>query len=276
MSLRKKILNKLHSHGKQLTMNELYQTFPEETKTTIRGRVYENIGKGITRLNRGLYISSDAIIEFNNSLESIDEIIKEGRKFNYIFLDIPYYGGGQKGGNRDLFNKDKITPEQFGEFIVKLEKLLLTKDSPISFMFTTGKSSKKTHDKYLEQFKRTNLIMCKKTGTYTKLWSNGNRMNMGKYLMPVENIYFFTKSGNISIEELDFELVPNTREYPTAKPYPMIKSLVKQLSNVGDWVFDPFGGSGKTLKACLELNRKCYIIDNCEDSINNHILKLIN
>ena len=176
--------------------------------------------------------------------------------------------------NRDLFTCDKISVEQFGEFIKKCETLLRTDNSPLAFMFTSGKTSKKAHDAYLSKI---SLKRCETIGTYTKLWSNGNPMNMGKYLMPKENIYFFTRSGELDFEipNLDVRLTPDLKEYPTAKPYQMIKTLVQTFSKIGEWVFDPFGGSGKTLKACLELGRKCHIMDISETSINNHILPLL-
>lgn len=275
MSLRKNILLCLEERNRETSLQDLYKEFPNEPKTTIRGRVYENVGKGITKIGKGLYISSNAIIEQGNSLKIIDRMIEQGDKFDFIFLDIPYSAGGQKGGNRNLFAKDTISPEDFGIFISKAEKLLKDKHSVIAFMFTTGKTSKRAFDKYFSQFDKTNLIKCDAIGTYTKLWSNGNRMNMGKYLMPVENIYFFNGTGEIKLSKLDFALTPNTKEYPTSKPYPMIKSLVEQITKIGQWVFDPFGGSGKILRACQELSRNCHIIDSCDESINNHILKLI-
>lgn len=255
-------------------MQDLYKSFPDQPRTTIRGRVYESVGKGITKLGRGLYISSEAIIEEGNSLQIIDRMIQEGDKFEFIFLDIPYEAGGNKGGNRNLFDKDKISPEEFGQFVSKLELLLKDENSTVAFMFTSGRSSKRSHDKYLSQFEKTELVMCNRIAQYTKLWKNGNKMNMGKYTMPKENIYFFSKTGNVNFKTVQYYLTPNLREYPSSKPYPMIKRLVEELSKVGDWVFDPFGGSGKILKACLELKRKCHIIDNCDESINNHILKL--
>ncbi len=275
MSLRKSILLCLEQRAKEISLKELYQKFPNEPKTTIRGRIYENLGKGITKVDKGLYISSNAIMEQGNSLKIIDRMVEEKDKFEFIFLDIPYSAGGQKGGNRNLFKKDTISPNEFGVFLNKVEQLLKDKDSVIAFMFTSGKSSKKAFTNYFKQFEQTNLIQCDKVGTYTKLWGNGNRMNMGKYLMPVENIYFFNGTGKIELSNLDFSLTPNTKEYPTSKPYPMIKSLVSQITKVNQWVFDPFGGSGKILRACQELNRNCHIIDSCDESINNHILKLI-
>jgi DNA modification methylase len=276
MSLRTKILELLNGSQK-MTMQEIYQKFPDVAKTTIRGRVYDNLGKGIERIGKGIYISSEAIVEKGNSLIIIDRMIDQGDLFDFVFLDIPYNSAGQNGGNRNLFACDKISHEEFGIFLNKTEKLLKTDKSPLVFMFTSGKSSKTEHDLYLSKFTETGFIQCQRKGTYTKLWKNGNRMNMGKYLMPVEYIYVFTKSGtvdDINSWVLDFEMTPDF-DYPTSKPYNMIKKIVEQATKIGDWVFDAFGGSGKTLRACLELKRMCHTIDISENSFNNHILPLL-
>ena len=47
-------------------------------------------------------------------------------------------------------------------------------------------------------------------------------------------------------------------EHPTMKPIPLIGRLIKNSSRPGEIVLDTFGGSGTTLMACEQLNRKCY------------------
>ncbi len=276
MSLKNRIISLLASKGVEMSMQEIYKHFPEFVKTTVRGRVYDSLGKGVERVGNGLYISAEAIVEHGSALEIVDRLVDEGETFDFIFLDIPYEAAGQKGGNRNLFDCDKISPEQFGEFIKKCETLLKDDDSPLAFMFTTGKSSKVAHDKYISKI---GLKQCSVIGTYKKLWPNGNPMNMGKYLMPIENIYFFTRSGelkpDLKIPNLDFALTPDIKEYPTAKPYSMIEKIVSVFTKEKDWVFDPFGGSGKILKACLNLNRFCHTIDISETSIQKHMIPLL-
>ena len=254
-----------------MSMKDIYTEFPDIAKTTIRGRVYDSLNKGITRVGKSLYISSTAIVEHGDSLQIIDRMIQEGDLFDFIFLDIPYAANGQKGGNRDLFALDKITPDQFEVFINKCVKLLKTDCSPLAFMFTSGITSKKAHDIYLSKIP---LKMHPKIGTYQKMWSTGNPMNMGKYIMPKENIYLFSRSGHIDFNQpdLDFALVPNLKEYPTAKRLSMIKKIVETFTNLGDWVLDPFGGSGKTLEACVSLGRYCHIIDSSETSFVEHLI----
>jgi hypothetical protein len=272
-SLRRRILSKLEELQTELTLQQLYKLFPDITETTLRGRVYESLGKGICRVGKGLYISSKAIVQHGNSLEIINHLVESGDTFDTIFLDIPYMAAGQKGGNRNLSKFDYITPEQFQTFITQAVKLLKTDNSALLFMFTTGKTSKRTHDLYLSKIP---LRMHKFIGTYQKMWNTGNPMNMGKYLMPIENIYVFSKSGNIDFKilpsDIQFKEVPDLKEYPTSKPYTMIKKLITLYSKVGDWVLDPFGGSGKTLQACLETNRYCHTIDVSDNSFNNHLI----
>jgi len=44
--------------------------------------------------------------------------------------------------------------------------------------------------------------------------------------------------------------------HPTVKPLPMLRDMVRKFTNPGDTVFDPFAGSGTTLRAALDEGRK--------------------
>lgn len=50
-------------------------------------------------------------------------------------------------------------------------------------------------------------------------------------------------------------------EHPTQKPLQLIQRLVRIFSNKNDLILDPFGGSGTTAVACMNLNRKCILIE---------------
>ena len=49
--------------------------------------------------------------------------------------------------------------------------------------------------------------------------------------------------------------------HPTMKPIPLICNMLKMSSKENDCVLDLFGGSGSTLIACEQLNRKCYMCE---------------
>lgn len=56
--------------------------------------------------------------------------------------------------------------------------------------------------------------------------------------------------------ERDSKEVPKI--HPTQKPVNLLKQLIEIFTDEGDVVIDPVAGSGSTLRACAELNRRCY------------------
>ena len=51
------------------------------------------------------------------------------------------------------------------------------------------------------------------------------------------------------------------RVHPTQKPIRMLSEILQDFTNEGDIILDVFGGSGSTLIACEQLNRKCYMAE---------------
>lgn len=51
------------------------------------------------------------------------------------------------------------------------------------------------------------------------------------------------------------------RVHPTQKPVNLLGRILTTFSKDGDIVLDAFGGSGTTLIACEQLNRKCYMME---------------
>lgn len=67
--------------------------------------------------------------------------------------------------------------------------------------------------------------------------------------------------------------------HPTQKPISLLRRLILNSTNIGDIVYDCFGGSGSTMIACEQTKRKCTmveldpeycqtIIDRCEKIFN--------
>ena len=52
-----------------------------------------------------------------------------------------------------------------------------------------------------------------------------------------------------------------TREHPTQKPLQVITPFIEKYSKENDLIVDIYGGSGSTLIACEQLNRKCYMME---------------
>lgn len=97
------------------------------------------------------------------------------------------------------------------------------------------------------------------------------------YRARYEFILFFEKGkrkvNDLSIPDvLEFKRV--YRGYPTEKPVSLLEVLIKQSSNKGDLVVDPFFGSGSTLIAAGNLDRRylgCDLSLNAHDFFNNRL-----
>lgn len=60
------------------------------------------------------------------------------------------------------------------------------------------------------------------------------------------------------------------------KPIPLICNMLKMSSKENDNVLDLFGGSGSTLIACEQLNRKCFMMELDEHYVSVIIERYIN
>ena len=60
---------------------------------------------------------------------------------------------------------------------------------------------------------------------------------------------------------LEFDRPSRNAEHPTMKPIPLIAYQIGNSSKQGDIVADAFGGSGTTMVAAHQLNRKAYLVE---------------
>lgn len=52
-----------------------------------------------------------------------------------------------------------------------------------------------------------------------------------------------------------------SRQHPTMKPVTLVEHAVRNSSDPGDWILDPFAGSGSTLAAAENLGRNTYAVE---------------
>jgi site-specific DNA-methyltransferase (adenine-specific) len=69
----------------------------------------------------------------------------------------------------------------------------------------------------------------------------------------------FRNNGKMIFNCFDVERDTTTpRLHPTQKSVPLLKNLIEIFTDPGDVVIDPVAGSGTTLVAAIELDRKAY------------------
>lgn len=133
----------------------------------------------------------------------------------------------------------------------------------------------------------TIIKLAEKNGFYYKttgIWHKTNPMPRNMNLHFVNSteawIYFtyktrtgtFNNGGAMLHDFIETSVTPNgERKYgkhPTQKPENLIKHFVDVLSNKGDWVLDPFMGSGTTGVVSKRANRNFIGIELNEDYYN--------
>lgn len=123
------------------------------------------------------------------------------------------------------------------------------------------------------------------------IWQKGNLIMGTKYMNAFEYILFMSKGKNRNVNDCgipDILSVPNIKTkdigggniHDSEKPVRLMEILITQSSNEGDIVLEPFAGSGSTLLACINKNRRFigWEIDPkyhklCEKRIKNHIVQ---
>lgn len=75
-----------------------------------------------------------------------------------------------------------------------------------------------------------------------------------------EKLPKFNNNGKMVMNCMDWERDDRSipKLHPTQKPLSLLKKLIELFTDEGDTVIDPCAGSGSTLVAAIELNRKAY------------------
>ena len=171
---------------------------------------------------------------------------------NFTLTDIPYDAVNRSSNglrNLDKGKADEITFD-LEEFLEQVYRV--TKNSICIFC---GK----------EQFSTIFKFFANKKGTVRPIvWEKSNPSPMNGqyiYLSGVELAVWFKKSGakvfNAHCKNTVFKY-PNGRSklHPTEKNHELLKDLILDNTNEGDWVFDPCMGSGSHGRVALENGRK--------------------
>lgn len=84
---------------------------------------------------------------------------------------------------------------------------------------------------------------------------NPNKLNKA------ELVELLTKILDIPTTVIKDNKPSRSEDHPTMKPITLCAKLIYNSSHEGDTVFEPFGGSGSTLIAAEQLNRRCCAIE---------------
>ena len=182
--------------------------------------------------------------------------LMNGVKADMVFTDPPYGYEYQSNMRTKTEKFDVIENDD-----KKLDFMPIVKKFNNGFVFvcTTWKVLKEWLEIFTKYYDLTNMIIWDKGGggigdlkhTFSTdyeiiLCSNNNQEITGKRIGSVWNI---SKDN------------ANDYVHATQKPVEVSATAIQNTTNENDNILDLFGGSGSTLIACEQLNRKCYMME---------------
>lgn len=226
----------------------------EEPKEIIEDDFSENV-EPITKIGDIWQLGNHRLICGDSTDPAVIDKLMDGAKADMVFCDAPYgykYESNYQDKYEMLQNDDKIL-----DFIPAIWGSM--NDNCPVYEFCGWQSIKQ----WLEYFENTsldlkNVIIWKKNN-----WSMGDLK--GAYAGQYEVILYLNKgraelNGARDTDIWEFDREP-PKMHPTMKPIELIAYALNKSSKKGDVVLDCFGGSGSTLIACEQLNRKCYMAE---------------
>lgn len=219
---------------------------------------------------------------------SIDDVAKlmVAERARLIFTDPPYgvnyHAGAAKGTNtskHDVLINDELTGAKFQSFLQQsfINLFKYTTDD-VSYYIWFANSTQFEFRSALEnagfQYAQI-LIWIKERFTLSRSdyhhcyepcmygWKKGKKHFVNKIRSFADIISLEDVNAFADYMDIWFQTRDNMQTYihPTQKPVRLAERAIKMNTEAGDIVVDVFGGSGSTLMACEQLNRRCNIME---------------
>ena len=177
------------------------------------------------------------------------ELLMDGKKADMVFTDPPYNIGYRGVSDKRTIQNDKMTDEDFVDF---LEKALM----PCETMYVCCSWQ------YSHLFRQALENIGQKIKAMI-VWDKVNpAQHLDKYFKQHEIIWYCGAFGGEKTLRGDVWQCKRQKNtvHPTMKPLELI-GMALQDQPKKKTVYDGFGGSGSTLIACEQLERTCYMME---------------
>lgn len=274
-------------------ISDLKTIFDNKPYTTLRGRIYDNLGKLFKRIDKGIYTIIDektntAIAMLNQDGRDLSNIPDES--FDAIITDHPYKDPKSlNGGNRHFaeYETFQYTQEDFNE------KARVLKEH--SFLVEFFAEENANNYKYIYKCKE----MAERAGLRyycTVPWKKGNFVaNTGRKAKNTEQAVFFTKGSPRSLRPDNqhggtmagtTEMLPTALDYQpkpvrekihkAEKPVPLLEQIIRLITKPGEAILDTFAGSGNLGIAAINTGRIAVLIEKCKETFETMVKNITN
>lgn len=203
-------------------------------------------------------------------IEDVKKLMN-GEKADLLFTDPPYGVNYEskakeilKSKNYTKITNDDLRFDEFNDFLANIFKnaYISLKETASYYVF----SCQGGDQEMIMMSMREAGIPCK----HQLIWVKDSPVfSMGRldYDYKHEPILYgwvkkhsFRRKGDQDKSVWEYKRSEN-KLHPTMKPIELIGNALKNSTETRDLVLDLFGGSGSTLIACEQLNRKCYMME---------------
>lgn len=223
---------------------------PEESKAKL-GDIYQ--------LGNHRLMCGSALIK-----EDVAKLMNDA-KADMVFTDPPY-NLETKGGCKGEIGKALRKQGNDIEFISNFEPTNFLKILPLVFDNNKLNAYIFCNKELLPTY--LNWAVENKYSYNVLVWKKPNAIPIGDSHRPdIEYLLLFRKNAiwNNGLKNVNYsrclEYSRETGLHPTMKPIKLITNEMEISSNKDNNILDLFGGSGSTLIACEQLNRKCYMME---------------
>lgn len=262
-------------------IRDLYVKFPEAHEHSIRGRIYENLGRDFKRVGRGLYVAiqgeAACVVVEGDALEEVKRLKTES--IDALITDPPYdWIDGFRSRKTSSWKRMKAEFERREiDRELGLELYRVLKEGAHAFLFVPSETTTtRPHiNAMIETLERCGFIF-RKRFIWDKVSPGMGYSGRARH----EAIIFMTrgmakrKPCDLGVSDVISSrmISPRKRIHPTEKPIGLLESLIRFATNIGEVILDTFAGSCSTGKAALNLGRNAILIEKNPELLSRAIL----
>lgn len=296
-SIRKRLLE-VFTNAASFSMDEAYKVIPDKPQTTVRGRVYDNLGKCFEKIARNTYrVIADGCecVLFEGNGRNPESLGIKPDSVDLLITDHPWCDPKSlKGGNRNFADYDTFRYVQ-EDFIHKanvlksgcfcVEILPAESESNYEYLYQIKQMAKEAGLNYYASvdWKKGDFVAntgrkAKNTETvmiFVKGKARALRPDVKKDLAEPEVKHYMSGTARMLPTQFDYPIVSKKeRLHQAEKPVSLFLELLDLLSMPGETVLDQFAGSGVVGEACMKANRNCFLIELCKESVEKIVKRL--
>jgi len=264
---------------------ELWESGSREDETPPLPSVPRTVPGDLYQLGEHRLLCGDSTIE-----DDVRKLMK-GERAQLVFTDPPYnvnyrsaggttYNSEKFGGDGSAIFNDDMTEEECLKFYSAALKNLYdaTLDDAVLYWWFASKNQHLNYQAFLNAqwhfsqvtiWLKDHFILSRGQEFHRCYepcmvgWKQGQKHYTNKAITALSDIFILDKIDFQEQLDVWYEHRDATNQYvhPTQKPVRLAERALRKSSRMGDLVLDLFGGSGSTMIGCIQMRRRCFLME---------------